>query len=191
MIIGLCGLKGSGKDTVAARLIKDYGFERKAFADSLKRSAAALLDIDASEFEKLKNDSNAFVGLYSYTDNPHFRIKMSVREYLQRYGTEAHRQVFGWDFWVDQVLPMDGFYAERNIVVTDVRYINEADRIHALQGHVIRVMRARPPADMHSSEQEQLLIQADYELDNTTMLTDLPQRIDKMMFDLARKEHAI
>lgn len=37
MIIGLCGLAGSGKDTVADFLVKDHGFVKIALADPLKR----------------------------------------------------------------------------------------------------------------------------------------------------------
>ena len=41
MIIGLTGYKGSGKDTAASHLVEKYGFTRVAFADKLKKSAAA------------------------------------------------------------------------------------------------------------------------------------------------------
>jgi len=36
MLIGLVGLIGSGKDTVAERLATQHGFERDSFAKSLK-----------------------------------------------------------------------------------------------------------------------------------------------------------
>ena len=56
MILGLNGLKGSGKDTVGAHLIKEHGFERRSFADPLKKSVAALLDIPYHEIDKWKNE---------------------------------------------------------------------------------------------------------------------------------------
>jgi len=31
------------------------------------------------------------------------------RQALQRYGTEGHRDVFGEDFWVDALLPVDSY----------------------------------------------------------------------------------
>lgn len=37
MIIGLCGIAGSGKDTVADFLVKNHGFVKVALADPLKR----------------------------------------------------------------------------------------------------------------------------------------------------------
>src|SRR3954469_23707179 len=109
MIVALTGFKGSGKDTVAAELIKNHGFERRSFADSLKRSAAALFNILPSEWEVLKNDDTAYVsighkgepeGLASHMWSP--TRELTVREFLQRYGTESHRDIFGSMFWVDQ-----------------------------------------------------------------------------------------
>ena len=36
MLIGIVGLIGSGKDTVAERLVKKHGFVKDSFAKSLK-----------------------------------------------------------------------------------------------------------------------------------------------------------
>lgn len=104
MIIGLTGLKGSGKDTVAAYLIKEYGFERRAFADPLKRSIAALFDIEFADIEKMKNDPNSRVEIITHRDGGReFGKSFLFRQILQRYGTEAHGEIpeFGTDFWVD------------------------------------------------------------------------------------------
>jgi hypothetical protein len=189
MIIGLCGLKGSGKDTVAAYLIKEYGYERKAFADKLKLSAAALFGINSSEWETLKNDDTAVVTLRNIHDelgNFTSIAEITVREFLQRYGTESHRDVFGNNFWVDQVLPVGGYYADRDIVITDVRYFGEGERIHNLKGYVARVNRdSSDTSDPHSSETEQSRIEVDYELDNNGELKHLPKKIDEMLAELA------
>jgi dephospho-CoA kinase len=44
MLIGLVGLIGSGKDTVAERLVTQHGFERDSFAKSLKDALLVFLD---------------------------------------------------------------------------------------------------------------------------------------------------
>lgn len=44
MILGLCGLAGAGKDTVADFLVKDHGFVKVAFADPLKRICKEVFD---------------------------------------------------------------------------------------------------------------------------------------------------
>lgn len=193
MLLGLTGLKGSGKDTVAAYLIKEYGFERKAFADKLKQSAAALFGINPAEFETLKNDESIRLEttesgiLWSeLADYAGPKISIGFREFLQRYGTESHRDVFGYNFWVDQVLPVAGYYADRDIVITDVRYFGESERIKNLKGYVVRVVRGNPmqDSDTHSSEADQVKIEADYELDNNGTMKYLPNKVDEMLVEL-------
>lgn len=44
MIVGICGLAGSGKDTAADFLVKNEGFVKIAFADPLKRIARDVYD---------------------------------------------------------------------------------------------------------------------------------------------------
>lgn len=164
----MCGLKGSGKDTVGAYLVKEHGFERRSFADKLKESAAALFNIEPWQFEEWKNDPDVVVTInrkfYPEQDlndpgilDIYVEKYQSVRSFLQRYGTESHRDVFGENFWVDQVLPVGGYYAGRAIVVTDVRFRNEMERIQTIGGHVVYVDRpALDLKDPHSSEVEVL-----------------------------------
>jgi hypothetical protein len=154
MILGLNGLKGSGKDTVAAYLIKEYQFERRAFADPLKKSVAALFDIPFHLVDNFKNDPYMKVSLDSDKSPALHQKTLTFREFLQRYGTEAHRGVFGEDFWLDHTLPKDGFYSGRKIVITDCRFDNEAHRIHKCGGNVIEIRRpALNKSDTHESEQ--------------------------------------
>ena len=44
MIIGICGLIGSGKDTIADHLVDDHSFVKLSFADKLKDSVATMFD---------------------------------------------------------------------------------------------------------------------------------------------------
>ena len=43
MIIGICGLIGSGKGTVADILVENHNFEKLSFADKLKDGVASCL----------------------------------------------------------------------------------------------------------------------------------------------------
>ena len=110
MLIGLHGKKRSGKDT-AAKLIAEWASQnglavrQDAFARRLKISASRALgfvgeDEDCDELcDLLKEDSSIKVSIGS---NKAWEI--SGREYLQYYGTEAHREVFDLDFWVNTTL---------------------------------------------------------------------------------------
>lgn len=154
LILGLNGLKGSGKDTVAAYLIKEYQFERRAFADPLKKSVAALLDIPYHKIDQYKNDPGIWIELTDGGSERILDVPITFRTFLQRYGTESHRGVFGEDFWLDHTLPKDGFYSGRKIVITDCRFDNEAHRIHKCGGNIIEIRRpALNKSDTHESEQ--------------------------------------
>lgn len=186
MIIGLNGSKQSGKDTVAAYLIKEYGFERRAFADPMKKSIAALFDIPFSEIDKMKNDPNIRVGVvqHSWPEAGMFQAHsdITMREFLQRYGTESHRDVFGENFWLDYTLPKDAFYAGRKIVITDMRFENEAKRIKYCGGHCVRIERpGLDTEDQHRSEQAIDPKLIDLILHNDSSLEMLNVRCDEML----------
>ena len=51
MLIGICGLIGSGKDTVASRLVKKHGFKRDSFAKSLKDAVGDIFNWDRKLLE--------------------------------------------------------------------------------------------------------------------------------------------
>ena len=174
MIIGLSGFRGSGKDTVAAYLVKEHEFERRAFADPLKRSVAALFNIPFSDIDKMKNDPKCDVSL-----NP--LVAMTFREFLQRYGTEAHRDVFGEDFWLEYTLPANGHYSGNLICITDLRFSNEAERIKQLGGRIWFINRItnRSVVDPHSSEIIDFGV--DYTIDNTGTIEDLYVEVERAL----------
>ncbi|HEY1248069.1 MAG TPA: hypothetical protein VGE97_03675 [Nitrososphaera sp.] len=187
MIIALTGRRGCGKSTAAAYLVKEHGFELRGFADPLKRSFAALFNIPYHSIEKWKNDPDMFASLQTHTE---LVADMSFREALQRYGTEAHRDIFGEDFWVDQTLPLPpvGFYAGRKIVIHDCRFINEAYRVKQLSGLTIGITRAtniktlhRVPEESHVSETEMDDIPKDYVIKNDGTVRELHQSIESLL----------
>jgi dephospho-CoA kinase len=185
MIIGLAGQKGSGKDTVAAYLVKRHGFERRAFADSLKKSVEKLFDISYADIEKFKNDDSIKV-VIEHTAMPHRHISdMSFRQFLQRYGTESHREVFGDDFWLEHCIPLSGFYTGRNIVITDLRFYNEARRVQFFNGFVVRVSRGEVLDEtLHRSEDINALMDAgiiDHTIYNDGSIEDLSTEVERML----------
>lgn len=153
MLIGLSGLAGSGKDTVFQRasvMAERMGLpspERIAFADKLKQSASRLLGVSVEDLEHWKNDEST--GHLKVIGRP-----MSIRTFLQRYGTEAHRDVFGDMFWVDSSLPLNFTHQGRLVFVTDVRFDNEAQRIRSCGGKnfVVQSSRQQKNQDRHVSE---------------------------------------
>lgn len=165
-LLGLAGRKFAGKDTLARLLIEEgerRGIKvvRAAFADKLKVSAARALGLlDEGDaycvrlMDHLKEHGQITVKLDAVRT-----LSLSGREYLQWFGTEAHRDVFGSDFWVDALLPLGpGVWEARFegadlVVVSDCRFASEAERVRSLGGKILRVDRDLPDdGDRHASE---------------------------------------
>lgn len=193
VILGLNGRKGSGKDTVGAYLVERHGFTRVSFADKLKESAAALFGIDVSLFERLKNDPESRVYLMTDEDSDKYsweprecHARLSVREFLQRYGTESHRDVFGSDFWIEQALrPLreSGILLDPSsrICITDARFDNELRAIRLHGGTNIRIERLVAADDEHASEAEPRADLIDYMIPNFGTIEDLRLKVDFLM----------
>lgn len=157
MLLGLHGRAQAGKDTAYERLAAAYPgrVERLAFADKLYESAAASIGESPALLRALKTDPEVELALIRFTgtrDDWEIYESITVRRYLQLFGTEGHRDVFGSDFWVKQVAPN---HEGRIVCITDVRFPNEADHVHSLGGHVVQVFgppSVEAPTDGHSSE---------------------------------------
>jgi hypothetical protein len=162
MVIGLTGKKQAGKNAVAKMLAvySPLPVVEVSFAAKLKQSAAALIGCTIEDLERWKNDPHATVAVGMMIDDAIVGHYQTVRTFLQRYGTEAHREVFGEDFWLDAALPLPAFlgsepYADGLYVVTDVRFENEAQRVRDVGGIVVRVIgppEVEQAGDGHASE---------------------------------------
>lgn len=160
MLIGLNGRKQAGKDTVCERIAHKLAdvieVERVSFADLLYVSAAEALGVSVEWLQAHKSDTAARVAIGIRYDELGIvpTSELTVREYLQRYGTEAHRSVFGDNFWVEQVERKLAAHRERIVVVTDVRFENEARAVRAAAGAVVEVIGPMGSVtdDAHASE---------------------------------------
>ena len=173
MILGLSGYAQSGKDEVANILVKDYAFERIAFADAIRDllGKMTLALEDGMPLEMLVRTHN-----WEYIKKNY----PSTRKYLQELGFAA-REVLGEDIWV--IAAINKMYDPHiNYVVTDVRFENEAVMIKQMGGQIWRIRRNDVgPINDHISE----IALDDYKFDqilkNEGSLDDLKQRLDERM----------
>lgn len=187
MIIGINGFKGAGKNEVGSYLEREYGVTLAAFADLLKQSAAACFGFEVDVWEKLKNDPRARVVVYREYDTPgvpgarEVFADISVRQFLQNYGTEAHRDVFGDNFWVDALFERLGdIYYGPAVAITDTRFENEIMAIDGRDGVTIRVDRGRAhDPDVHRSEAEPPADLISATIFNHGSLEDLYRKVDE------------
>jgi hypothetical protein len=188
LLIGLAGRKGSGKDTAGAYLMERYGFVRASFAAPLKDSAAALFDVPVEVWESAKNDPTARVIL----DYGNWTKSMTVREMLQRYGTEAHRGVFGEDFWTKQLLDglvSSGVLDTENVVITDMRFLNETQATKDAGGFTVLIDRpATDDGDTHASEVLPPDDLIDFTVENDSSIADLYRVLDFMVEEFRERD---
>lgn len=179
MIIGLTGYAQSGKDTVAKILVDKYGFVRVAFADKIRDflyEMNPMIDSVAGEpiFLKERVDRD---GWEVAKQNPH------IRRALQNAGISA-RNHFGDDFWIRETFRPVGMH--NKIVVTDVRFKNEADWIKQYEySQLWRIKRPGVGAvNGHISEHEMDDYKADQIFANHGTIEDLEMLIKVRMMAL-------
>lgn len=157
VIVGLTGAARSGKDTLAAHLVEEHGFTRFAFADELKE---AMLDLNPivglSSTEWRLADVVEELGGWDDAKKVD-----EVRRLLQVFGTEVIRRR-NPNFWIEAVAEKIATAkpTPRRIVISDVRFDNEAEWIHTshiARNYVVRIDRDQGGLDgdnaAHSSEQ--------------------------------------
>ena len=150
ILIGLTGVAGVGKDTVADYLVTRYGFEKKSFAAPLKQVLLhqdPIIGMDLRYPGMMIHLSDA---LKQYGEDGVKEIYPLYRRYLQRLGTEGIRAIEP-NFWVDA--SMRDLDPSRKYVFTDVRFPNESAAIGNYRGSVWQVDGPRRrKAVPHSSE---------------------------------------
>lgn len=142
MIIGICGVARSGKSVSAAILQNKLGFKEHSFAAPIREFVWKLLDVDAATFETIK-------------DKPHPLLSGKTPRYaMQTLGTEWGRDTISQTLWIDVCIHKAKNHPG-NVVISDVRFENEAAAIRNAGGIIIKIVRKDAPfiqTPNHSSE---------------------------------------
>jgi hypothetical protein len=173
MIIGVSGFARSGKDTVATTLVNECGYERVAFADAIR-------DILYAMNPRVGGDR-----LVSMVDEYGWDVakaKEEVRELLQSLGYAA-RQKIGEGVWIEAALR--NLSPDKNYVIADVRFQNEAETIRMLGGEIWRVERPDVTAvNPHISEVDMSGYTFDEVLENDGTLEQLEFLVKKLAYKI-------
>ena len=156
MIIGIVGFAGSGKGTVGDILVNDHDFTKLSFADAVKDATSAifgwprhLLEGDTDESRKFRETKDEF---WSARLGRDFIPRLA----MQLMGTEAGRNVFHQNLWVDVVERRIRQLQEDNLdhkfVIPDVRFPNEIEAIRKWGGFVVRIVRGNEPEWYEAAE---------------------------------------
>lgn len=180
MLIGLAGKKRSGKDTVA-RMLQAHGFVPSSFAAPLRSFVAGLLGATLEELDREKETPLAFLD------------GATPRQMMQTLGTEWGRAMVHPELWTRSWAQRYRSYidAGADLVVTDVRFENEAEIIWSAGGYVVELHRPGLSSDdSHISEAglPGRLIHAS--LYNDCDMETLQQRVADMLTFLQQQEPA-
>ena len=156
MIIGICGLIGSGKDTVADYLVNVHEFRRESFAHVLKDAVAQIFGWDRELLEGRTKESRA----WREQVDPWWAERLAIptltpRWVLQYWGTEVMRRGFHDDIWIASIENKIR-NSRDNVVISDCRFPNEIAIIRSLGGIIVRTCRGPEPVWYNYALQENL-----------------------------------
>lgn len=135
-IIGFAGKAGAGKDTCADYLISTYAHRRAALAQPLKTMLHAGLGLDPADYQTLEQKEAVIPWL-----------GVSYRHAAQSLGTDWGRKLINPDVWL---LCLEKFVVPEmqktdcpGLVLSDVRFDNEAAWVRRMGGTLIHVISNR------------------------------------------------
>ena len=145
MIIGICGLIGSGKDTIADYLQNIHQFRRESFAHTLKDAVSSVFGWDRELLEGRTKESRAWREEVDQWWADRLNMpELTPRWVLQYWGTEVCRKGFNDNIWIAS-LENKLRKTRDDIVISDCRFPNEIKAIRNAGGLVIRVVRGPEP----------------------------------------------
>jgi len=152
-LVGISGFKRSGKNTFADVLRqvaheRGLAFVAVAFADPLRRAAAAAYGVDVSNFtDDAKKDTVCEAWGITYR-----QMLINLGEAMR--GIDANHWVKALQQWVvSRQLGANWLCQPLLITVTDVRRVNEAAAVHDLGGVNVLVRRPGVVWDGHVNEE--------------------------------------
>ena len=191
MLIGIVGLIGSGKDTVAEHLVTQHGYTRDSFAKSLKDAVSAMFNWDREMLEGNTESSRHWREQPDTFWSEKFGKPVTPRWVLQHFGTEVMRGNMYDAIWVDSCI---GRYKGQNTVISDTRFPNEVKMIREHGGIIILVKRGDDPewftnyvegniepTGIHSSEYAWAKEEFDYVIENNGTKEELSAKVDKLL----------
>lgn len=187
MLIGLAGRARSGKDTAAAVLAREFGLYRHAFADPMKRMLEQVFGNNFVDGDRERIDPISGV---------------SYRTLMQTLGTEWGRAIHPelwtrvaaakWEWVKEQKGISDSLgrpdlgleWPHQGMVISDVRFDNEAEWIRSEGGIIVHVDRSnleKVGVEGHASEQGLTMIHNDMVVENLSTLEAFHEALDYLV----------
>jgi hypothetical protein len=175
MIIGFAGKATSGKDTAGTYFIDNYQFLHYYFAKPLKEGAKIMFGLTD---EQVLNKEKI---IEPWGKSP--------RQIYQLLGTEVGRGI-DTNVWVKNAQMFIKNACGRSVVITDVRFSNEALWIREQGGVVVYIERDQPTIEEfgHSSENGLVDDDIDIYIDNDGTIEDLHNKLGELVHERFAEE---
>lgn len=177
LLIGICGQKGVGKDTLGDYIIQKYNCKQYAFAYPLKKLIKDLFEL---------SDDQLYGSTKEIVDE---RWNTTPRKLMQYIGTELFRnqlknlipELNFENLWIRK---FNDWYAQNkhhNIIISDIRFKDEMEAIKKNGGIIFKVDRKLPYEDNHASELFFKEVVPDFVLDNNSTKEHLYEQFDNIL----------
>ena len=194
MIIGICGLIGSGKGTVADILV-ERNYKKISFADKLKDGVAEVFGWNRAMLEGDTDDSRKWREQPDNFWSNETGKEITPRLVLQLFGTDCMRDGFDNGIWVSLVKKKLLENPQTDFVIPDVRFENEINMIKEVGGEVWVVVRGQtpkwleqyqrenitPPESIHSSEYRWVKAKKDFVINNNSTVDNLRDQVSSRL----------
>lgn len=192
MLIGFIGKKGSGKSTAADYIKDNMNYVEKSFAECLKKACQNIFMLSDQQIN----------GDLKEVPDPRWN-GCTPRKMFQFIGTDLFRNqlnniipgiqkdvfVRHFELWYLNVVKKN---ENAKIVVTDIRFQNEADLIKKYDGTIIKIMKRDLELDLHKSETEMDAIKDyDYVIDNDGLLYEFYKKVSDIVHKLEQDKFNI
>jgi hypothetical protein len=182
VLVGLCGAAGAGKSTVAYHLEAAHQLHHVALADPIVNMLFTLL-------------AEAGVGAEWITERAlkeqPSSIGYSYRHLAQTLGTEWGRKGLDAGIWTRIAAHKIAQAAQlgHSVVVSDVRFPNEAAWLQALGGTLVRIERPHVPGvRLHESEAHAAALPATHTIYNSVSMATLHDQVDRLIGELHQQQ---
>ena len=127
----------NGKDTISDFIVDKYNFEKYAITKPLKNICKILFNFSNDQlYGDLKEEKDLYWNI-----TPHHAMEFIGTDLIRNKFTQLISNIKN-NFWLKHFkLIYNNSLKNKNIVISDIRFQNEVDMIHELNGIIIKVIR--------------------------------------------------
>ena len=191
MLIGITGLQGAGKDTIADIIIKqqngkNYEFEKKSLAEPIKKISKELFLL--SDEQLYSDNKNIIDNRWGITPRKIFQtIGTDIfRNHLNDFFPNLYNFINNESFWINHFKEWYKNNDNKYIIIPDIRFEDEAKMVKNLNGIIIKVIRDSCINDEHESEKNIINIKEDFLIYNNFNINILKEKIIDILIEISK-----